>query len=451
MPEPSSPQGLAVGRSAAIKLISDTSTMVLGIVASVVTARALGPAGRGTFAVLLLLISIFTAAGSLGLNDALVVLRGRLDVASSKLLAGVLPVGLIAGLIASLLLVAVATLQFGMGGDPSVAILLAASSVPPTVLHLITTGALNANHETIRTSRLMLFHSILLTASLVTGLTVLGANLTSAFLAVLFASTVTLAMTIRAAIRSRLWSRPRFDPRLSAAAVRYGFLAMTGSLLIQSTARADLVVVLHLLGNAATGQYSIALTVGGIVGGVAVAISFAAFPVLATARDEKMWELTTMMCRGAILLASLLATLVAITAPVLIPVVFGGAYRPSVAPALLMLIVGVLSTPQWILARARAAEGRPSRLLISYSLSTACMLGSDFILIPRLGLAGGAVAAILGVLVGLSYAVVEFHMAHRKTGQDFHDLLPTRRDAVHVLALLRAFLFESRTLPRSLR
>lgn len=428
-----------MGRSAAIKLVSDTSTMVLGIVASIVTARALGPAGRGSFAVLLLLISVFSAIGSLGLSDALVYLRGRLNV-GTRLLAGVFPMGFIASLIAALLLMAVAKAQLASGTDTTLAVLLAGATVPPTVVQLIAIGALNANNETIRTSQLMLLQSVLLTSFLVIGLTTLDSTVPTAFIAVFLASMLTLVMAIRAVMHSGLWASPRLDTKLSAVAVRYGLLTMVGSLLIQITARADLLVIVHLIGNASAGQYSIALTVGGLVGGIAVSLSFASFPVLTTARDEVMWELTTMMCRGAILLAVLLATAVAVTSPVLVPTVFGGEYEPAVAPAVFMLIGGVLSTPQWIIARARAAAGRPSRLLISYGLSTICMLTADFILIPHLGLVGGAIAAIFGVSAGLTYSVIEFHGAHTKSWRDFPDLVPTRKDAAHTLALVKALL-----------
>lgn len=444
MPSQSSPQGLFVGRSAAMKLVSDSATMVLGIIASVVTARALGPAGRGSFATLLLLISAFSAIGSLGLSDALVFLRGRQETGSG-LLAGVLPTGLFASLIASLLLITVAKAQPTPGADINSAVFLAAASVPLSVIQLIALGALNANNETIRASRLMLLQSTLLTGFLVIGLRVFDSTLATAFTAVLLASALTLMMVLRAVMRSGLWSRPRLDARLSNVAVRYGVLAMVGSLLIQITARADLLVVVHLLGNHSAGQYSIALTVGGLVGGIAVSLSFAAFPVLATARAEAMWELTTMMCRGALLLAGVLAVVIAFTSPLLIPTIFGDEYRAAVTPALFMLIGGVLSTPQWIISRARSAAGLPSRLLISYGLSTICMLTADFLIIPHLGLTGGAVAGIFGVLVGLAYSVSEFHAAHTKTWRDFSDMIPKKKDAAHTLALVRALLRGSLT------
>src|SRR4051812_31578504 len=74
----------------------------MGLVTGVITARLLGPVGRGQFATLVVLSTVFASMATLGCNDAVVYfVRNRGHVVGATLataLRAALPVAALAGL-----------------------------------------------------------------------------------------------------------------------------------------------------------------------------------------------------------------------------------------------------------------------------------------------------------------------------------------------------------------
>src|SRR5918911_930539 len=83
----------------AARLVADTYGLATSLVAATITARVLGPSGRGFYASLVLLSVLFVQVFNAGLGEAVIVLVGRgeatLPSAVSATMAAVVPLAVL--------------------------------------------------------------------------------------------------------------------------------------------------------------------------------------------------------------------------------------------------------------------------------------------------------------------------------------------------------------------
>jgi O-antigen/teichoic acid export membrane protein len=212
------------------------------------------------------------------------------------------------------------------------------------------------------------------------------------------------------------------------------------NLLVLLTARLDLILVFRFSGATEAGGYSVALTIGALVGSAPIAVSYASFPRLATLQDAPARLLTLQVFRIGIAAAISAAALLGAVSPFVIPLIFGRAYRPAIAPTLFLVPAGVLWSGQWLLCRASAARGVPRPLLVSFATSFLSMVALDLILIGPYGAVGAAVAATVSPALGLAVAV----RYYRADGWNLAGFVPRRQDFVDFVRAARAMLTRGR-------
>src|SRR3712207_1100217 len=123
------PAPSSMGRDASLRLSADVVVLVMGFVAGVVTARVLGPPGKGTLAVLVFLGGLLGQLGTLGLGEAAIVWFGRRRVSLQAALSGVMPGVVVGGLLGAVGLWVASVLVLGGGEDVRAAILISCLAV----------------------------------------------------------------------------------------------------------------------------------------------------------------------------------------------------------------------------------------------------------------------------------------------------------------------------------
>jgi O-antigen/teichoic acid export membrane protein len=271
-------------------------------------------------------------------------------------------------------------------------------------------------------------------------LAVLGGGVDGAIFAALIGAVIGLAGTVVVLRSASVSLRPALVRDYLPAALRLGVALQVSNLLVLLTARLDLILVFRLGGATEAGGYSVALTIGALVGSAPIAVSYASFPRLATLDHEQARLLGLQVFRVGMSAAISAGAVLAAVSPFLIPLAFGPAYSPAIIPTLILVPGGILWSGQWLLCRAAAARGVPRPLLVSFASSLGAMLALDLVLIGPFGGVGAAVAATLasalGLLIALSY--------HRKAGGDIRSLLPRLRDFADFLDTARLLMTRSR-------
>ena len=231
--------------------------------------------------------------------------------------------------------------------------------------------------------------------------------------------------------------RPVWDKALLMRALRLGLVIEFANALLTLAGRVDLLFVYAIAGRASAGRYSVALTIGQLVTFASLALSFALFPRIAQMTEEEGIDMVARASRLG-LATSMLSALVLVTLiPVLTPMAFGRAYAPSIGPALLLLIGGILWAQQSLMARARTALGHTRLQVYAYGSTLATMIVLDLLLIPKWGIMGAAAASTLSPAVGLAVCIAAYRPKLRRSGLGLRDFVPGREEAVVLWGFLR--------------
>lgn len=443
-PAPGSPTP-SLARNAGARLVADLSTFVFGAIGAVVTARWLGPSGRGIVTALGFISMIFIAVASMGLTDAAVVMVGRRNISMSAALRTNLGFAGLSGAAAAMACLTLAALQVGPDSfEIWLAVGMAALAVPIGTIQGILAGGLMMTERIVDASLVIalaslstLFATCILVIPLSLG--ILGA------VGAMTIGAVTGVVLATALLRRDFKIVPSWDFEYLRPAVKYGAKVQASHLVTLMAGRLDLLIAFSLLGEASAGQYSIALTVASVVVLGPFALAYATFPRLAYVEAAEVTGLTLLIWRRAVMAALLVALTLALICPFGIPLLFGDRFTPAVTPSLILIAGALFTSGQWTLARAVASRGSPELLLHSFGLSLILMVGLDFALMPPFDLVGAAVASAVSSLAGLMLCIRHYH---RNEALPLSALRPRASDLPELIAdSSRLF----RTLPSALR
>lgn len=382
-----------VSRTAAVQGVQ----FVGGILTLALTARLLGPEGRGIFGTVVVLAGLFAACGGLSLESVVLnrAARGRGEGWFPPLFASVLRLYLLllAGTVGAAVLLALLLRDAVFAGLPDAA-LLAGLLLLPALLWGRYQGAL-----LLALGRLDLVNAgVLLSWAATLGglglfLWALDWGVYGAFLAQGLGALLLAGWGLAALLRAARGGRP--EPGQGNALLRDGLKVHTGAVGHNLYGSVDVVTLNAVAGPAAVGWYQLALrlaTVGTTLAGAVATVfraGMAGKPPREAWREQRLpiaWTMAATVAGGA--LGWWLA-------PWLVPLVAGEEFLPSVdlfralLPILLARALEQLIVPQ-VFARG---------LFLAGSLIAVAMAGSSAALflwlVPLQGLEGAVTAALL--------------------------------------------------------
>lgn len=422
----------SLAKSSAAVAVADVGLLVSGLVTAAVTARWLGPAGKGALSALLLIGHGFLFyALTAGMGDAAIFSIRNRGEPVQRVVSSTLPVLAVTSIVGAGILTVISIVAEWSG--IATAVIATAVGLAGWILFEFLAGVLNSQEKIPLTSlarAAVSFGSMLATVIFVGPLhmDVLGGA--AGVLIGVGAGLVWLSVELR---RSGISLRPRWDQAYVRAALRYGIPSQGSIFLLALSQRSDQLVVYSLRGEAEGGLYSVALTLGWLITYVPGALVRAAFPRMSGYTYDQATDLLGQMIRVNVLAALVAGAGMALLLPFVVPWVFGEAYRASVTPATLLLVAGFLWTLQWTLSRSAAARGRPGLPFVAVGGNLLVMLALNVLLVPGWGMPGAALAAIGGAFSGLILSL----MMGAGRGLRWQRVLPTRADFGLVAISLR--------------
>ena len=329
-------------------------------------------------------------------------------------------------------------------GHANIRLALAAACVTVIFTSMVTvvSRALNASGNFGLTSAGLILQAAVTVVATAVLLVALGFGVVGAVLAILLGAIAQAGLLFARSMRMGLSLRPTYDPAFLREAVPYGLRVLGSDALGVLAGRLDLLLVYLIASHAAAGQYSIALTIAGLVGLAPFALAYVTFQRIAVQSDADALELVARSCRSALVLATLTAIALAAIAVPLIPLVFGRAYSPAMVPALLLLVGSLPWSVQWILSRAAAAHANPTLTARSSGVTVIVMVGMDAALVPLIGIDGAGVGWCVAASAGLLVCTV--HYGRIGGARRLKTFVPTARDisetAIGIRGLLGAVL-----------
>jgi O-antigen/teichoic acid export membrane protein len=417
------------------RLGADAGVLALGLFAGVLTARWLGPDGKGVLAALSLLVAVFIQAACLGQGEAAVYLVGQRRFSSQAALSATVGVVILTTALAVLLFLGASAAQFsGAWQSIWIPVLLAGLWLAAAAFSNVLMWFLHLDERFGIGSAALLLSALIQATGTWVFVVVLDLSLSGAMLASILGWTASLAMAGTMLVRSGYSLAPSWRPDFLRSSLPYGAKVQGSALMMVLAGRVDLLIVFSLLGSAAAGHYSVALTLAGLVSMVPLALAQVTFPRIARSDSAGGLALVSQSCRYALATALLTAGVLGLLLPVLIPRLFGEPYRPSVGAAWLLLPAFVLASGQWILGRAAVARGEPGLLMKSYAGSVICMCAADLLLIPAFGIQGAAVGAFAGSVAGTAICL-RAYLGRDPSHARFADFLPRPGDVVALVTI----------------
>jgi antigen flippase len=372
--------------------------LVLGAVTTVIVARSLGPAGRGSLASTYALMTLLAQLGTLGIVSANPYYVARepgllARVAGNSLwLAGALGL-LMAAIGMTLKLVAPGALPDIGWPELSVAMF----AVPIALCSLFLRSILLADGRTVLYNGLEVGAALLTVLLLLTILPLAGGGVLLALSLMIFPQVVALLASMFAMRRHGRLLRP-LDGALARRMIGYGVRAYLITLIAYMLIRIDLLLVNGIQGSSSAGQYSIAVALASALYVLPVSVSINLFARVArgSADRETSLEVFHLVAVGYLLVCVLAVPL----AGPAIALMFGPAFHPAISLFLWLLpgiyCLGLLN----VIAYHFAANGMPWGLLLVWIPGLAVNLALDIALLPHHGTYVASIASTL------AYAIV---------------------------------------------
>lgn len=416
-----------VSSQALVFLAGTVFSVVVGYLFKVYVGQQLGPEGLGLYALgqrtveLLLVVADLGLAMSLARHVSLYKSTGQGHRVRGLLIGAVLAVTLTTGLAATLLFFARHAIATHIFDSPELAVILPlfALLLPLGTLNTLLGEYLRGHQEVAR--RTLVGHFIQLPAkvALTVALFAGGWGLMGYVAGEL--GSLLLAGALLAYFGWRLTppadpKTPVPGPRLDGKVWAYARSMVGLSALGFASTKADMVILGILLTPKQVGIYSIALTTAAFVPTLLKALNSIFGPVISDlhARNEhtlltRLFQTTTKWC--LVLTCPLVAVLVVYAADFM--ALFGPGFRVGGGVLAILALGQLINVGTGSVGNLLVMSGHQKYELWSAGFIAVITLGLDFLLIPRHGLLGAAIAAAVGLAVA---NILRLLIVHRVLG-----------------------------------
>ncbi|HET8947010.1 MAG TPA: oligosaccharide flippase family protein [Candidatus Polarisedimenticolia bacterium] len=374
-------------------LVSYVPTLATGIL----TARLLGPEGKGVYVLAFLVSYLVVNVFTLGVGSANIyyIARGERDArtALGTTLAIVLPLGALGA-------VAIwSSLALGLWVTPHATyIAVAAWSIVPMMGEAVARHTLLGLQRYTLVNWLIVVEQAVLLALLALGSLLWGGDLFRLCVLHVLASFASFAVTLILFMRSA--GNPfAFNLTYARQALHYGLRGHVGWLAQMLNYRLDMLFVDRLAGARALGLYSAAVSLAETLWILPSCVSLVAMPRLASTRRADASEVTATLCRLLVPLVLVAAIALALLGGTLIGLLYGSEFLPSIRPLLLLLPGVALLSIVKVLSADLAARGRPGLVSAVSWISLGVTIALDIALIGPYGASGAAVASSVAYAV----------------------------------------------------
>jgi antigen flippase len=423
--------------------LATVGVQVATVIGGVLTARLLGPTGKGEYAAIVLWPSLLASTGSLGIVEA----TGFITAKSRENTDAVLPSALALALIISCILIGAGVLfvpHLIHNRDLSATALAYLAFIPLNLVSLIIMQSMLGAGEVGIYSFLRAFVYFVFLAGILLALSVGIVSVTAFAVISLASNCATLITALSYSVRRNLLKGLPETGKI-VALVQYGWRAHLASLASLANARLDQALLAIFLPAAALGYYTVAVTFSIAVQLSATTMIPPAFSAIARSDNllerRRVWgQYVRFSAYVAICLGSLLLT----SATVLVRAVFGAAYLPSVTPARILIAAGVPLTLSLLLGCGYRAIGKP--LVPSQAEGVGLLVtgGALALLMPVYGTTGAASATLLGC--SSSCAILILSLSHQAGIRPTDMLIPSRSDSEYARRELRIWMGRVREL-----
>lgn len=424
-------------------LLTQGLVFVLSLLVSVVIARVLGPSLKGAYSIFVLTLSLASMSVTFGLGAAVVYLGAQDAKRLPRLAGNGLAAALATGLLGIVVMeTAILTPFFRHylqenGLDTRLLqggiLLLPVLQVQAYLVEILRAGGDIKRYNLARLARVALN-----LGGVIIWVWAWPQGVTGAIMAWLGAVLISAIFTVWWALQlchyQIAWDRALFRQML-----HFGLKLYPGNIMQFLNYRLDVFIVGFLLGPREVGLYVTATALAERLWDIPHALRTVLLQrVAATKEEESANQLTAQTVRVTLALVAIISLLLAFIAFPLIRLLYGQAFLPS-APLLIILLPGiVLLSVGKLLATHLSGRGRPEVGTYAAAAALLATVSLDFLLIPRYGLTGAAIASAVSYTVSAMMIFGIFLYTSEMRAVEI--LFIHRRDISLIVQRLRTFL-----------
>jgi O-antigen/teichoic acid export membrane protein len=412
-----------------VTLTTNLFLSALGLCSGVLTARYLGPTGRGELEAILLWGTFAATVALLGLADAVIYFTSREPRRAGHYWIAGLSCALVCGL-PVLLLSNWAVLFMLQEQSPTVTSIMV--WFPVSFFFLFTVISLSLSvlrgmGDFVVWNKLRMLPQlgwIVAVISLCFLREVSPLLLTVGFLGAYAVATIVVVvqvvrrMTLSFSRRERVW----------VTLLQYGVPAVTSGMpthLLQSGRLVQLFIAFYL-DSAALGILAVGVALGDVMRVIPGAIAAVVFPRVASAQGDQQLSELTRGTRVTVVLTSICVLGAVLVSPLMVPFLFGEQFQDAVYLSMLMAVGGGIEGVKVVLGSSVRGLGQPAALITSEALAVGTTAGCLMLFLPSGGVNSAALAIIIGNITGTLFLV---HVAKRIVHCSLRRLLfPTGTD-----------------------
>jgi enterobacterial common antigen flippase len=377
---------------------ANAAVLALNFATGVLTARLLGPSGRGALTALIVWPQLLAFSASIGLPQAIIYCIRREPRASSGLLGRAITLSALAGIVVMIIGMCSASTLLG-NHEPSTMLFVRWSMIicPMITVSAVTLASLQAAGK----FGLSNINSILAPISTLTLLFifVLKTGALSPFAAAfcyLLPTVVVFGFCLYFSIRTFGFE---FGGDHNRPLVSYGVRVWGIDLLSTLARQVDKAVLVPLLSPAALGAYVVAQSLTQSLSIAPVSIGTVFFPKVAGRQLSEVVEISGLAIRGTTALVGLGAVALSLCAPQLLATLYGEGFRSATTPLRILACEAVLGAFAGLASQVFMAVGKPGTVAVLQAVGVAIFIPAAYKLIPTMGVNGAAIAWLLSSFV----------------------------------------------------
>ena len=398
-------------------------TLGIGTLTGILSARILGPAGRGEYAAIIIWPTAIASFLAFGINQALVFHMGRRTFTTSEVATAITVIGLIQSALS--IIIGLAIVPFALAkythSVQHLAILFVLVT-PMLIFSMYPANLFQGVQDLVRFNLIRLIAPATYAAALVGLYVTHQATLNSVILSQLFGYILALVLGL-ILVRKILTPSLQWNGSAIPVLFHYGRRLQGLSVATYFNQRIDQLVLSLLVPPQQLGFYAVAVTLSMAVAIFPQAVGIVTLSRVSSQQHEDARETIGVAFRASLIWLVVTCSALYVLAPFLIRLVFGRAFDGSIV-ACRILIPGALMTGlSFVLYNAASALGRPE--LASYAEGTSVLITAAglYMLVPHYGYIGAAIVSSAAYTISFTVMLV---LAHRCLGLSVRSFLLSR-------------------------
>jgi len=409
----------SISKNSAITFSFQILIFILGLVTSIILARTLGPSGKGTYTLILLIPTVMLKLGSLGIEGANVYFTGSKKYVLKDIVSNSLFDSILLGSILIILFIGISYLKvfhnFLNSNQINLFYLwLVVLTVPFSLLLGFLTSIILGQEKIITYNKINIFQIIFQLIAVSIFLLIFKQGIFGAIISyVLTIIFVTLLVVLFIKKYTKIYAS--YNKKIFKDTAKYGVKAYLGNLAQFLNYRLDMFMVALFLTTASVGYYSIAVGIAEKLWMLPGTIATVLFPRISSMKDTEANNLTPRIARHTFFIIFILSLILAMLTVPMIKILFGLDFLLSAVPLFILLPGIVALGGAKTLTADMAGRGKPQFGTYAALISLAVNIPLNLWLIPRWGISGAAFASSIAYIVATLVIIGSFSKISQKS------------------------------------